>query len=126
MPRPCKRRFVDGAPGASAFKPAGVPGRELATVELQLDELEALRLGDLEGLYQEEAAKQMRISRATFGRVLDGAHRKVADALLHGKMLLFKGGNVAILQGHYRRCGGPGRRRWRGGMSVEERMKGEG
>ncbi len=94
MPRPCKRRYVDGEPVATAFKPAGVPGRGLAAVELGFDELEALRLADLEGLYQEEAAKQMGISRATFGRVLDGAHRKVAEALLQGKMLVFKGGNV--------------------------------
>ena len=119
MPRPFKRRFVDGEPGASAFKPAGVPGHVLATVELRFDELEALRLADLEGLYQEEAAKQMGISRATFGRVLDGAHRKVADALLNGKMLIFKGGNVAVLQGQYRRYGGPSRRRWRGGRQCE-------
>lgn len=94
MPRPLKRRFVDGSPIATAFKPAGVPGRGLAAVELRFDELEALRLADLEGLYQEEAAKQMGISRATFGRVLDGAHQKIADALLNGKMLLFKGGNI--------------------------------
>jgi len=94
MPRPLKRRFVDGSPIATAFKPAGVPVRGLAAVELRFDELEALRLADLKGLYQEEAAKQMGISRATFGRVLDGAHQKIADALLNGKMLLFKGGNI--------------------------------
>ena len=94
MPRPFKSRFVEGEPCATAFKPAGMPGRGLSVVELRFDELEALRLADLEGLYQEEAAKQMGISRATFGRVVDGAHRKVADALLNGKMLVFKGGNI--------------------------------
>jgi len=124
MPRPLKCRFVDGEPGALAFKPAGAPGRGLAVVELQFDELEALRLADLEGLYQEEAAKRMGISRATFGRVLDGAHRKVADALLNGKMLIFKGGNVAVLQGQYRRCVGPGRRRWRGGRRFGRKDEG--
>jgi uncharacterized protein len=110
MPRPFKRRFVNGEPGATSFKPAGVPGRELATVELRFDELEAIRLADLEGLYQEEAAKQMGISRATFGRVLDGAHRKVADALLQGKMLVFKGGNVAAPQTRMFTCMDCGRR----------------
>ncbi len=52
-----------------------------------MDELEALRLADVEGLYQEEAARQMNISRATFGRIVEAAHRKVADAILHGKAL---------------------------------------
>jgi predicted DNA-binding protein (UPF0251 family) len=52
-----------------------------------MDELEALRLADVEGLYQEEAARQMNVSRATFGRIVEEAHRKVADAILHGKAL---------------------------------------
>jgi predicted DNA-binding protein (UPF0251 family) len=96
MPRPHKCRNVAGNFAVSAFKPAGVPGRGLAVVELRLDELEAIRLADLEGLYQEQAAEKMSISRATFGRVLDSAHQKVADALLNGKMLTFTGGNVVM------------------------------
>jgi len=52
-----------------------------------MDELEALRLADYEGLYHEEAAKQMNISRATFGRILDGARHKTAGAILHGNAL---------------------------------------
>ena len=51
------------------------------------DELEAMRLADLEGLYQEEEASRMNVSRATFGRVINAAHRKVADAIIHGKAL---------------------------------------
>ena len=54
---------------------------------LTIDELEALRLADFEGLYHEEAAKQMNISRATFGRILDGARHKTAGAILHGNAL---------------------------------------
>jgi predicted DNA-binding protein (UPF0251 family) len=96
MPRPHKCRNIDGSFAVSAFKPAGVPGRGLAVVELRLDELEAIRLADLEGFYQEQAAEKMGISRATFGRVLDSAHQKVADALLNGKMLTFTGGNVVM------------------------------
>jgi predicted DNA-binding protein (UPF0251 family) len=95
MPRPHKCRFVVGMPAVSRFKPAGVPGRKLSRGELQLAELEALRLADLEGFYQEQAAGAMGISRATFGRVLDRAHQKVADAIINGKMLLVQGGNVA-------------------------------
>jgi len=69
------------------FKPRGTPRTELVEVCLRIDELEALRLADVEGLYQEEAARQMNISRATFGRIVEAAHRKVADAILHGKAL---------------------------------------
>ncbi len=52
-----------------------------------MDELEALRLADFEGLYHEEAAKHMDISRATFGRIIDSARHKVAEAILQGKAL---------------------------------------
>ncbi len=59
----------------------------LEEVSLRLDELEAIRLADYQGLYHEEAAAKMEISRATFGRVLDEARRKVAEAILQGKAL---------------------------------------
>ena len=98
MPRPFKCRNVGGCFAVSAFKPAGMPGRSLKIVELRLDELEAIRLADLQGLYHEQAAEKMGISRATFGRVLESGHRKVADALLNGKMLTFTGGNVIMLE----------------------------
>ena len=87
MPRPFSRRFVGWQPGASLFKPAGVPAGELELVVLSLDEVEALRLADLNGDYQEAAADQMKISRATFARIIESARRKVADALVHGKAL---------------------------------------
>ena len=69
------------------FKPRGIPLVELEEVSLNLDELETLRLADFEGLYHEEAAKQMNISRATFGRILDGARHKSAGAIINGKAL---------------------------------------
>ncbi len=95
MPRPCKCRFIGCQPKARCFKPRGVPACELQVVELGLDELEALRLADLEGLYQEAAAERMGISRATFGRLVSEARGKVADALLNGKMLVFAGDRVS-------------------------------
>lgn len=98
MARPCKRRWIQAGPGVTAFKPCGTPGRTLETVEVGLDELEAIRLADLEGLYQEEAAKRMGVSRPTFGRLVESGRRKVAEALLGPKMLLFKGG-VVMVQG---------------------------
>jgi predicted DNA-binding protein (UPF0251 family) len=71
--------------GIGLFQARGTPLTDLDEVSLKMDELEALRLADVEGLYQEEAARQMNISRATFGRIVEAAHRKVADAILHGK-----------------------------------------
>lgn len=79
-----------------AFKPAGIPGSRLECAELALDELEAIRLADLEGLYHEEAAAAMRVSRQTFGRIVGSARLKVADALVNGKALLVRGGRVEL------------------------------
>ncbi len=59
----------------------------LEEVSLNLDELEAIRLADYEGRYHEEAARDMKVSRATFGRIVNGARRKVAEALIRGKAL---------------------------------------
>lgn len=82
-------------------------------VILTLDEFEALRLADLEGLYQEEAAQRMGVSRPTFGRILGVAHRKVAEALILGKALRIEGGTVYqeefLLPPHRCRC----RRGWK-------------
>ena len=83
-----RARCIGFDPGIICFKPCGRPGRGLETVELRADELEALRLSDLEGLYQEECAKRMQISRTTLSRTLAEAHRKVADALIHGRRLV--------------------------------------
>jgi predicted DNA-binding protein (UPF0251 family)/predicted Fe-Mo cluster-binding NifX family protein len=75
-----------------AFKPVGVPARGLPGVALGLDELEALRLADLDGLYQEAAAMRMGVSRQTFGRIVESARRKVADAVINRKCLQIGGG----------------------------------
>ena len=68
---------------------------------MALDEFEAMRLADLDGLYQEQAAGQMNVSRPTFSRIIDSAHRKMADALVHGKALRIEGGPVQMGR---RRC----------------------
>jgi predicted DNA-binding protein (UPF0251 family)/predicted Fe-Mo cluster-binding NifX family protein len=78
-----------------AFKPAGVPARELEHVTLGFDELEALRLADLEGLYQEAAALRMGVSRQTFGRIVETARRKVADAVINRKCLRIEEGDAS-------------------------------
>jgi predicted DNA-binding protein (UPF0251 family) len=87
MSRPKKCRCVNCTPDTLYFKPRGIPLADLEEVSLNLDELEALRLADYERLYHEEAAKQMNISRSTFGRILDGARHKTAGAILHDNAL---------------------------------------
>jgi predicted DNA-binding protein (UPF0251 family) len=74
-------------PDATYFKPRGIPLIELEEIPITIDELEAIRLADYEGLYHEEAAKRMKISRQTFGRILNNAHKKVAECLIKGKAL---------------------------------------
>jgi len=94
MARPQSIRQVPRRLKEGAFKPRGVPMKDLEQVTLTLDGLEALRLADLEGLYQEEAAQRMDVSRATFARVLTAARKVVAEALVHGKALEISGGTV--------------------------------
>jgi uncharacterized protein len=86
------------------FKPRGIPMPDLELVVLSLDELEALRLADLEGDQQERAAAKMNISRPTFGRILEHAHKTVADALLYGKALQIEGGPVTTARRGQVRC----------------------
>lgn len=87
MPRPRCCRRIHGTPGARIFKPAGLPATTLGEVSLSLEEYEAIRLADFEGLYQEEAARRMGVSRQTFGRGVEAARRKVARALVEGLVL---------------------------------------
>jgi len=96
MARPVTERRLGAPISPRLFKPAGIPTRELAEVVLGLDEAEAVRLADLEGLYQEAAARQMGISRQTFGRVIEGARRKIASAILEGKALRLEGGDYVV------------------------------
>jgi predicted DNA-binding protein (UPF0251 family) len=99
VPRPCCMRQVAWRVNAVLFKPAGIPAVELQRVTLTLDEMEALRLADLEGLYQEQAAAHMGISRPTFARIVEVARRKTAEALIHGKALRIEGGAVEFKEG---------------------------
>jgi len=87
MPRPRKHRKINCCPTAYYFKPRAVPLLNLEEVTLEIDELESLRLADFLALSHEQAAKQMKISRATFGRIVEKARKKVVDAILHGKAL---------------------------------------
>jgi len=87
MPRPRKYRKTNCCPAAYYFKPRAVPLSSLEEIILEIDELESLRLADFLALSHEQAAEQMKISRATFGRIVERARKKVVDAILHGKAL---------------------------------------
>lgn len=87
MSRPKKERCIRCQPNALYFKPRGIPLIQMEEVNLSLDELEAIRLADYEGLYHEQAAEKMGISRPTFGRILNEARRKLAEVLVDGKAL---------------------------------------
>ena len=87
MPRPCKHRKICLDLKAAYFKPRGIPMSALEEVILEVDEMEAVRLADFEGQYQEDAAAKMGISRQTFGNIINRAHSKIAGALINGKAL---------------------------------------
>ncbi len=96
MPRPRKRRFVQGPPIADGFLPNRTPPWGLAEVVLSIEGLESLRLSDFEGLDQETAALRMNVSRQTFGRILAEARSVVAEALVLGKILRIEGGDFVM------------------------------
>jgi predicted DNA-binding protein (UPF0251 family)/predicted Fe-Mo cluster-binding NifX family protein len=97
MPRPRKCRQVAFLPGITYFKPAGIPLRELEENLITIDELEAIRLKDIEDLEQEQCAVKMGISRPTFQRMIESARRKIADALLSGKAIKIQGGTFEVI-----------------------------
>ena len=96
MPRPRKPRWIQGRPVVSAFIPDRIPpwGREDAF--LSLEELEAIRLVDLQGMDHDAASQMMNVSRQTFGRILAQARTVVADALVMGKVLRIEGGHYEL------------------------------
>ena len=105
MPRPKCCRQVGAIPYKTCFQPERVASSSCPEeVLLNLDEFESLRLADLEGLYQEQAASRMNVSRQTFGRIVEVARRKVADVLVNGKTLRIEGGPVTINVGETTRC----------------------
>lgn len=109
MGRHKKLRFCRAFSGYNLFKPAGIPLVQLEVLEIALDELEAVRLCDLEGKEQEDASQEMGISRGTIQRLLYAGRRKLVDAVIHGKAL-------AVAESEHVVFRGPGRgRRGRGG-----------
>jgi predicted DNA-binding protein (UPF0251 family) len=87
MPRPKNKRYIRFNPEVFYFKPRGVPLSEMEEEELFSDEIEALKLHDVDELDQIKAAEKMKISQPTFGRILDKAYKKIAVAIIKGKAI---------------------------------------
>jgi hypothetical protein len=122
MARPRLFRRVRFNPNVTYFKPAGIRMIELKESVLGFDEFEAVRLKDLEGLEQEECAKKMNISQPTFNRLVRGARKKIADAIINGKAIKIEGGDFKMAVPRGRGLGlGLGRGR---GLSGRGRMGG--
>lgn len=93
MARPTKFRMVEFFPTEDYFVPLGKPKCEIEEIILKVEELEAMRLKDIEELNQEECAEKMQVSRQTFQNIIDSARKKVAIALTEGKAIKISGGN---------------------------------
>jgi predicted DNA-binding protein (UPF0251 family) len=106
MGRNKKDRIVKYNPDVNYFKPRGIPMFDLEEVSLTVDEREALRLADFLGMSHEDAGKEMGVSRATFGRIVQNARKTIADAMINGKAILIEGGNFQVID-EFRRfnCG---------------------
>ncbi|MGI6113031.1 MAG: DUF134 domain-containing protein [Mahellales bacterium] len=91
MARPTKWRRVEFIPNYLHFAP--LDGDSIQENVMRIEEVEALRLKDLEGLEQEDCAMKMEVSRQTFQRILNNARRKVADSIINGKAIRIEGGN---------------------------------
>ena len=95
--RPKKTRWVKCQPGERCFRPRCKKTKALNGVTLSIDEFEAIRLADLEGLSQERIARQMKVHRSTISRILESAHKKIADAFVNIKAVKIEGGCCKIV-----------------------------
>jgi len=105
MPRPRKCRFIGLKPNITYFKPRGIPIRHLEEIDLTFEEVESLRLHEIDGLMEEQACKKMGVSRSTFHRILTSTQKKVALAVVKGKAIKIEGGTYQIGRGRRHRCG---------------------
>lgn len=106
MARKPNCRRVGCFPGSKCFKPRGIPMTELEELTLTVDEFEAIRLADLLGLYHDQAAEEMNVSRQTFGRIIESARGKVAQALVEVKALIIEGGDFEMAENRKFECCG--------------------
>ncbi|WP_331275574.1 DUF134 domain-containing protein [Peptostreptococcus equinus] len=104
MPRPIKWRNVCSLPKISTFGPIDLRIGDNNTVNLTIDEYESIRLIDFEGFNQERCAKQMKVARTTVQGIYNNARKKIAKAIIEGKLLFIDGGEYRICDGIHESC----------------------
>ena len=114
MPRPRKCRKVCRLPDNSGFVPVEKTS-ETEPIVLNVDEYEALRLIDREGFSQEQCGEYMKVARATVQQIYTSARKKLADALVEGRLLTISGGDYRLCDGKEEYCGCGGCQRHRRG-----------
>lgn len=107
MPRPMKWRNVCSLPKISTFGPIDLKIGDNNTVNMTIDEYEAIRLIDLEGFNQEKCAQHMKVARTTVQGIYNSARKKIAEAIIEGKLLFIDGGEYRICDGSHERCNLP-------------------
>jgi len=105
MPRPRKWRKVCCLPESNRFGPLDLPPNAENFVHMTVDEYETIRLIDLEGMNQEECAKQMNIARTTVQGIYNEARKKLAESLVNGKVLRIEGGEYQLCNSDQTSCG---------------------
>lgn len=105
MPRPIKWRKVCCLPESNLFGPLNAPDVAENIILMTVDEYETIRLIDLEGLLQEECAESMKVARTTVQRIYNDARKKIAEALVNGKVLKIEGGNYQLCEEDQPGCG---------------------
>jgi predicted DNA-binding protein (UPF0251 family) len=105
MPRPKKWRRVCCMPGSSSFGPLGSEQTQQKAIVMTVDEFEAIRLIDLEGLNQEACAERMTVARTTAQAIYNSARVKLAEALVNGRELRIDGGDFILCEGDSTGCG---------------------
>ena len=93
-----KQRWVKCEPGERCFRPQCKPPGKLDGVNMTIDEFEAIRLSDLEGLTQEQVLKMMKVHRSTISRILESGHKRIANALVNIKAIKIEGGCCKIVE----------------------------
>jgi len=99
MPRRKRHRLVTREPPVSVYKPAGIPAKKLEEILITIDEFEAIRLADFEGMSQRDASTIMQVSQPTFNRILSSARSKIAKGIVQGFVLRIEGGRYVLADG---------------------------